>query len=275
MLAGTSIGRRPLKTWLFAVLEASLALVGLAAYFWANNPTVAATAAILAAIFGIAQPMMAARAEHKRQAWIDRNYDKSIDTIESESAELVEGSIEPPLPHRPSLLARFQNDSEQRPAWVSHYDEIVDHLNCSRQIEPQQLQSLDQHLGCPEVIDYLQGLLAYREQRFNQATQHFRSASEQNPAWVSPWLGWSAAMFRDGKFIQLANEHPHVNSVEMLPYDVGNETTFLAIAEHERDSLVNDFQEAAVALGNYYAAAQLEKSKQEVLEAQQEYRKVA
>jgi len=78
-----------------------------------------------------------------------------------------------------------------------------------------------------------------------------------------------------GFFDSLRERHPHVSGIELLPYDAGDEATFCAISEADREEVATLFQQAARSRGNLYTAAELRHCEQEMVERQAAYKRVA
>ena len=63
--------------------------------------------------------------------------------------------------------------------------------------------------------------------------------------------------------------------MELLPYDAGDEGSFLKLSEDERNALADRFQRAAASLGNYIAIAEYCRSKEQIAASRDELKKVA
>ena len=122
---------------------------------------------------------------------------------------------------------------------------------------------------------YLLGLTAWSAGDTALAHRHFCIAKEQQPSWILPWLGWAASAHQQARWDELRGEHPHVCGVELLPYDAGDEATFIGLSADDREELTDSFQRAATSLGNYYTIAELSNSKQQMASSREEYKKVA
>ena len=158
---------------------------------------------------------------------------------------------------------------------MARYDRIITSLATARFPGEALVGDFGQISGLEAVASHLCGLADFARKDWRAAQQHFKHATSVRPAWVAPWLGWAAATFQLQEYDILSGEHPHLTGVEMLPYDSGDEKTFLAIAEPEREELVELFQATAKSLGNYYTMAEICRSKQRMIATQAELQKVA
>ena len=61
-----------MKIWLFALSQSVIALLGLAAFFLADNVLLATLAAVMAALLGISQPFIAAHKSLKLEIYQQR-----------------------------------------------------------------------------------------------------------------------------------------------------------------------------------------------------------
>jgi len=265
-----------MKTWLFALLESIIAGLGLAAYFWVENIPLATIAAVLAATLGVAQPVMAAMQARKLQRYQEGVYQESIDAVDGQIAELLAQTIDPPLPHRPTvegiLRAHFP---ESAGALSAQYDRLIKAIGAKSFAAEELAAALADKIHHHPLAVYLCGLAAFSQENFDEAHRHFTAATQQRPAWVAPWVGWATTAYRLQRWGELSDRHPHVGGVELTPYDVGDEQTFIDLEETERDALVEQFQTALQSLGNYYTAAEFCKSKTHIDQSRAALRKAA
>jgi tetratricopeptide (TPR) repeat protein len=260
------------KIWMFALLQSLIAVAGLAAYFYGNNVWLAGLAAGSAAVLGIAQPLMGARKQQKLDEWRDDQHEKTLAVIGGHEEEALDGVIPPPLPHRPTVsafldLAGLGNSNEQ----LQRYDDLVADIRDADEDCPYQAAAFSAELTGNVLGVALEGLAALAVGDLDKARGFFEEATQLNSSWALPWLGWATVCYQQGDYETLAAQHPHINGVELLCYDCGDEEVFMQLAESERESLAALYQQTATALGNYYAAAEMAKSRQ----AYEELRKVA
>lgn len=265
-----------MKTWMFALLEALIAALGLAAWFLADNIVIASVAAIAAAALGIAQPLLAARRSLRLGRFQDRQYRKALAGIDGTLSDLDAELIAPPLPHRATVAALLQQRlGDEADALLGEYDDLT------RAIETQQPDAvrmsawLSSHLGSEALGEHLQGLATYAVDDLESAHQHFSAATQAQPGWISPWLGWAASAYQLRLWDEIGERHPHLHKVDMQPFDVGDESTFLQLSKTERDELVAQFQAAATALMNYNALVEIGRSKEQMNATRDEWKKVA
>ena len=121
----------------------------------------------------------------------------------------------------------------------------------------------------------MEGLAALAMGDLNAARRFFEEATQLNSSWVMPWLGWATVCYEQQDYATLAREHPHINGVELLCYDCGDEEIFVELSGTERESLSELYQQTATALGNYYAAAEIAKSREKHVQMHEEMRRVA
>jgi len=265
-----------MKTWLFALLESTIALIGLVAYFWADNVLLATSAAVVAASLAVAKPLFSANKERKLEAYRDRQYEKSLESVDEHLNELLNDTIDPPLPHRATIVAVIQHCFPREASLlIEQYDRTVQAISDgSSEAETLAAQYAEQ-VSPWSVGAYLQGLAALAIGTVVDAHMHFSAATEEQANWLAPWLGWATAAYRQGLYNEIREKHPHMCGVELLPYDAGDEHSFLQLSEDEREELTNLFQQAATSLGNFYAIAEYCRSKEQIAVSQAEMKKVA
>ena len=264
------------KIWLFALLQSLIAVVGLGAWFYADNALIAGGAAIAAAGLGVFQPLYGAWKHRQREEWADGQRKKTLDIVDSHIDSALEEVIAPPMPHRPTVaaflrLAGLGDPDEQ----LQRYDDVVKLIDqadgdCADEAAAFCVELMGNVLGVT-----LEGLAALALGRHEDALKYFREATLLHSGWALPWLGWATVCYEQGKFEELAAKHPHINGVELLCYDCGDEDVFMELSPAEREGLSALFQQTATALGNYYAAAEMAKSRQQQIESHEEYRRVA
>ena len=265
-----------MKIWLFAAFESIIAALGLAAFFWAESIPLTAAAVVGAAALGIAQPLLAARQSRRMQRYQEGVFAKSQAAVDEQVDQLLTDIIDPPLPHRPTVVAFLERYAGiDIDALLAQYDRLVKAI-ASKSFAAEELAAAftDKTSGSSLGI-YLCGLAALSQKHLHDAHHHFSVVTGRQPTWIAPWLGWAAAAYELNQFEEIAKRHPHVNGANLTPYDVGDEATFIGLDETVRDDLVEQFQTAARALGNYYTLAEMQLSKQRIEESQAELRKVA
>lgn len=265
-----------MKIWLFALLQSAIAALGLAAYFLADNIVIATAAAVMAAAVAIAQPLISARKQQKIGAYHDRQFAKSLRGVSKQVKSLLNDCIEPPLPHRESvaigLRSAFQQDANKL---LAQYDAAVEAISSGDADAADLATEFADAVDPWSVGPYLQGLAQLNAGDSEAAYDYFSAAKEAQSSWVAPWLGWATTAFRLGRVAEISEQHPHMNGVNLLPYDAGDERTFLKLSEEVREGLGEQFQQAATALGNYYAIAELSKSKDQITDSHEEFKRVA
>lgn len=266
----------PVKVWMVILLQSMIAVAGLVAYFIGNNFWLAGLAAGSAAALGIAQPLMGARKQKKLDECRDDQYEKSLTVIGGYEEETLEGVIPPPLPHRPTVsafleLAGLGNSNEQ----LQRYDDLIADICDANEDCPYQAAAFSAELTGNVLGVALEGLAALAVGDLDKARSFFEEATQLNSSWAMPWLGWVSVCYQQGDFETIAAEHPHINGVELLCYDCGDEEVYMQLAESERESLTELYQQTSTALGNYYAAAEMAKSRQSYEQTHEELRKAA
>jgi len=264
------------KIWLFALLQSLIAAAGLAAWFYADNVALAGVAVGAAAVLGIAQPLLGARKQQKLETWRDDQHVKTLNVISDHVDDALEGVIPPPFPQRPTVapflqLAGLGNSNEQ----LQRYDDLVEDIRESNEECQYQAAAFCAELTGNVLGVVMEGLAALAVGKQDEARGFFEEATQLNSSWAMPWLGWATVCYQQGDFETLAAQHPHINGVELLCYDCGDEEVFMQLAESERESLTELYQQTATALGNYYAAAEMAKSRQSYEQTHEELRKVA
>ncbi len=253
-----------MKTWLFALLQALIAALGLVAYFWGGNVLLASVAAIAAATLGISQPLISAHKARKLQAFQEEQFADSLSSVNQQIQPLLDDSIDTPLPHHDTLLLVIQRDyPSSKERLLAHYSEFVEVLS-AQEDAVSLARSMAADLEDDAVGIYLLGLALLRNGEHAAARDQFSAATKSRPDWILPWLGWADASFHERSWDELRKNHPHINGVEVQPYGVGDEKTFLQLDRESRDELVQQFQAAARSLGNYYTIAEMENSKSEM-----------
>lgn len=265
-----------MKIWLFALLQSIIAVAGFAAYFYAENVLLAGIAAGSATVLGIAQPLMGAWKQQKLEDWRDDQHEKTLSVIGGQVDDVLGGVIPPPMPHRATVvtfleLAGLGDPQEQ----LAKYDELVNDIQQADEDCQDAAAAFCAELTGNVLGVALEGLAAYAVGDTDAARRFFEEATQLNSAWAMPWLGWATVCYEQGDYETLAAEHPHINGVELLCYDCGDEEVFMELSESERDSLSELYQETATALGNYYAAAEIAKSRVAYEQTHEELRKVA
>jgi tetratricopeptide (TPR) repeat protein len=264
------------KIWLFALLQSLIAAAGLAAWFYADNIVLAGIAVGAAAVLGVVQPLLSARKQQKQEAWREDQHVKTLKVIDSHVDDALEDVIPPPFPHRPTVAAFLElaglGDSMEQ---LQRYDDLIEEIRNADEGCPHQAAAFCAELTGNVLGVALEGLAALAVGNLEEARRFFEEATQLNSSWAMPWLGWATVCYQQGDYETLAAQHPHINGVELLCYDCGDEEVFMELAESERESLTELYQQTATALGNYYAAAEMAKSRQSYEETHEELRKAA
>ena len=265
-----------MKIWIFALLEAGLAALGLAAYFLADNWYLTTAAVVVAALVGIAQPFLSAHKARKLTAYQDQQWDKSLDSVDDQLQGLLAEVIEPPLPHSATAKIHLQQQfAERADELIAAYDQLAQAINTNAEEATELAEQFSTAADFSPIAPYLQGLVALQSGDAESAFALFCAAKDRQSTWILPWLGWATAAWRCGKIEELRKNHPHICGVELLPYGCGDETSFIKLNEVEREELTSAFQEAARSLGNYYTIGEYCHSKQQIETSREEYKKVA
>ena len=265
-----------MKIWLLALLQSIIAVAGLAAYFYADNALLAGIAAGSAALIGIAQPLFGAKKQQKMEEWRDGQHHKTLKLINDQQDDTLDDVIAPPFPHRPTVAAFLElaglGDAREQ---LQRYDDLVESIREADEDCTYHAAAFSAELTGNVLGVALEGLAALAVGDMDKARQFFEEATQLKSSWAMPWLGWSTVCFEQGDYTTLAAEHPHINGVELLCYDCGDEDVFMELAESERESLAELYQQTASSLGNYYAAAEIAKSREAYEQTHEELRKVA
>ena len=265
-----------MKIWIFALLQSIIAAMGLAAYFLADNMLLASTAAMLAAALGVAQPLLSAHKAGKFQQYQDEQYDKSLEVVDKQLDDLLDGAIDPPLPQRAVIAAVLtRRFSDQSARLLQQYDHLAEAIESDGDDATALAATLASHVADWSAGPYLEGLAALSAGNIASAHERFTAATQLQSDWVAPWLGWATTAHQQGDWDEIRQYHPHINGVQMLPYCCGDEQTFLDLSEPDREALTESFQQAATSLGNYYAIAEYCHSKRQMAETREEYKRVA
>lgn len=265
-----------MKTWMFALLESIIAALALAAYFLAESVPLATVAAVLAAGLGVAQPLIAARKAAKLRSYTDQQYGKSLSAVDEQVRSLIDEIVEPPLPHHATVSAMLRRQyGDHARELLSNYDRLVQAVTSNASDAEALADEFARQVSNYALASYMQGLAALVAENVEQAHRHFSAATDQQPSWIAPWLGWATTAHQQSLWEEIREKHPHLHGVEIMPYDVGDEHTFIALAEDQREHLSQEFQRAATSLGNCYTIAELCRSKQQIAASRNEYKKVA
>ncbi len=251
-----------MKLWLFALFQSIIAAAGLAACFYADSVLLAGLAAGSAAAVGIAQPLLAARRQQKLSHWQEQQHQHALQVLDDQADETLQDVIPPPFPHRPTVAAFLEMAGLGNPqAQLQQYDDLVEAIREADPDCPSAAAAFCAELTGNVLGVALEGLAALAVGDLPAARRLFEEATVLNSGWAMPWLGWAAVCYAQKDFSTLAAEHPHINGVELLCYDCGDEETFARLTESERDSLVELYQQTVTSIGNYYAAAELARSR--------------
>ncbi len=265
-----------MKIWLFALLQSLIATLGLAAFFLADNVLLASSAAVMAALLGIAQPLIAAYKNRRLQEYQDVQWNQSFDATDEQINALLQDCVDPPLPHRATIVLELQRRfGDRATGLIDAYDGTVKSIDENDRTSPALVARFADETSPWSLGPYLQGLAAVSVGDLDDAHQFFCAAKSKQQSWILPWLGWASTAYRLDRWDEIRNEHPHINGVQLLPYGAGNEETFLKLSESQRDELTSSFQQAATSLGNYYTIAEFCNSKVQMTASYEAYKKVA
>lgn len=265
-----------MKIWLFGLLQSLIAVTGLAAYFYADNLLLTGIAVGSATVLGVAQPLLGARKQKKLEGSPHEQCVKTLSVIGGDVDDQLEGVIPPPLPHRATVAAFLELASLGDPCeQLQRYDDLIEDIreadeNCAFQAAAFSAELTGNVLGVA-----MEGLAALALGKLDKARRFFEEATQLNSRWAMPWLGWATVCYQQGDYETLAMQHPHINGVELLSYDCGDEEVFLQLSESDRETLLGLYQQTATALGNYYAAAEIAKSRQSCRQTHEELRHAA
>ena len=268
------------KTWLITLIQSLIAAAGLAAYFYADNVLLAGLAAGSATAIGIVQPLMGARQEKKREPCEDAQPKETLrvisDHVDDVPDDTPDNVIPPPFPHRPTVAAFLEMAALGNPrSQLRRYDDLVDAIRGADEDCREDAETFSAELTGNVLGVAMEGLAALAMGDLNAARRFFEEATQLNSSWVMPWLGWATVCYEQQDYATLATEHPHINGVELLCYDCGDEEIFMELSETQRESLSELYQQTATALGNYYAAAEMAKSRENHVQPHEEMRRVA
>ena len=249
--------------WLFGLLQIFIAVFGLAAYFYVHSLLLTGIAAVSATILGMSHPLLSARKQKTLKESRDKQCIQTLSVVPGGVNEQLEGPIAPPPPHRATVavfleLAGLGNSREL----LRQYDDLVTDIceadkDCVVQAAVFSAELTGNVLGVA-----MEGLAALALGDLGKARHFFEEATQLNSSWAMPWLGWAATCFQQGDYETLALQHPHINGVELLNYDCGDEEVFLQLSQSDRENLLDLCQQTTTALGNYYAAAEFARSRQ-------------
>ena len=265
-----------MKTWLFAILEAGIAVAGLAAYFWGDNVALAGAAAVLAAMLGIAHQLMGAFAGSRRRGYQEGMIDSSVASVDEQIDQLQAEVTDVPPPHRETVSAVLQmNFGDQSKTLGEQYDRVIRAIEAKSFAAEELAAALADKMRDHPLAIHLLGMAALSQDNYADAHTHFEQVTQDRPSWISPWLGWATSAWHLQRMEEITERHPHVNSIQHTPYDVGDEQTFIDLAEDVRDALVEQFQATAQALGKFYTMAEFSKSKVKIEESRERLRRAA
>lgn len=265
-----------MKIWLFALIQSLIAVLGLAAYFVADNIYLASAAAVLAGAVGIAQPILAAYRGSRIQKYQDKLYDQSVVAVDEQIEQMQADLIPLQLPHEETVkLLLKQTCFDRADRIMNDYSEILGAIEHAKSDASELVSRFQVATGPTALGAYLAGFVAYHHNKLDESFESFELATRLQPGWITPWLGWAIVLHHQQQWDTISDKHPHVNGVELLPYDVGDQETFLELGEESREKMVEHFQEMCVALGSYYSISEMMKSRQKMIVSRDEWRKVA
>ena len=213
-----------MKIWIFAALESTMAILRFAAFFWGNPVVLASLAAIVVAALGVTQPLISAHKGRKMDVYRDQQYQKSLDGLDEHIEKLLAESIDPPFPHRATVVAVLKRQfGEESAELLSQFDEIVESISTGKANSEALAAAFAQQVQPWAAGAYLQGLAALSVESGETAFGHFSKAKQQQSDWHAAWLGWAVAAFRLREWDEIREYHPNACGVELLPYDVGDE----------------------------------------------------
>ena len=262
------------KIWLFALLQSFMAAIALAGWFYAENGVVAVAVAV--AILGIAHPLIGVWKQRKLGAWRDRQHQRALTNLDADVKKALEEVIPPRMPFRPTVAAFLTAAGIGDPHdQLRRYDAVVDGIRNANTDCPSEAAAFSAEVRGNVLGVVLEGLAALATGQLKNAREFFEEAIQLNSAWALPWLGWATVCYLQQDLEELTSKHPHMNSVELLPYDCGDEELFLQLSESEREELGELFQQTVAALANYHTVADMEKSRSVCEELREEFRVAA
>ena len=264
------------KISLFGLIQSLIVVAGLAACFYANNFVLVGIAAGLAVVWRVVGPLSGTGKQKKLEGLRDQQRVKTLAVIDGGADVQLEGVIPPPFPHRATVaafleLANLGDPGEQ----LQRYDDLIEGIREADEDCAFQAAAFSTELTGNVLGVAMEGLAALALGNLDKAQRFFEEATQLNRSWVMPWLGWATVCYQQGDYETLAMQHPHINEVELLSYDCGDEQVFLRLSESDRESLLGLYQQTVTALGNYYAAAEIAKSRQSHQQTHEELHRAA
>jgi hypothetical protein len=261
-----------MQIWLFALVELAIAAAGVGAYLSSGNIVLAGAAAALAIVLAIVRPLLSGRkqapskTQPKTQAKARPQSQATAQPVRApqkpqkgatrQAKALLKEVIEPPLPHRPSVVAGLKSAfPKEATRLLSQYDAVVKALSTGDKHAASLAQKFADVVDPWSIGPYLQALISLRAGKIEAAYQEFSKAKDAQTAWPAPWLGWALTAYRLGRIDEISAEHPQVKRVELLPYSAGDRHTFLDLDEAEQQQLTQEFEQVAAALANFHTIA--------------------
>lgn len=266
-----------MKIWLFALVQSMIALVGATAYFYAEIPSVAAAAGVLAGGVAIAQMLLAAKNRPRTGDGEAPERTKIIKTFDPGHSSAPAELADPPLPHRPTVESQFRAACpETADDLLARYDEVIAAIEEKSEDAERGADCLAPDLPNESLGHYLCGLGALAQENDEGAREYFAAAITAQSSWAEAWLGWAAACYRLEEFAELTTEHPRARGIELLPYDCGQKEIASTLSESDRAELDSRFKQTSSALKDYVAAAKrMMKSRRAKSDSHQKRRKSA
>lgn len=263
------------RIWIIAIIEATLALIGLVAYFYGQNYYVAAGAAILMALVGIIQPFLRAKKESQQAAYVQRQWDKAEGSINAHLKEMLDKVIEPPLPDLKILEVLLNATAGERSQDIfkvlkkSH--SLLSKGSSSAAKHCEENKNAYDNLGPLSALGpYLSGLASLQGGDFQRACIHFKRATSIHSSWAHPWLGLMMSEFRQEHFDEVGHQNPQLNKVSIDPFGPGDQDSWIELPTDLREKNSEEFQQVMESIGGLYAASEFKKSKAQMAENRKE-----
>jgi hypothetical protein len=251
-----------MKLWLFALVQSLIALVGVTACFYAEIPTLAAAAAVLAVVVAIAQLMFTSQKRRPTGSARSRQNANSRNSPDDRANETPANAACPPLPHRATVEALCREASSQTAdVLLARYDEVIAAIEAHSEDAERGADCLAPDLPSEALGQYLCGLGALAQENDEAARDYFAAATRAQSTWAEAWHGWAAACSRLEEFSDLYENHPRNRGVDLLPFDCGNERIAQTLSAEDRSELTARFKQSAAALGSLHATAKKAKSR--------------
>lgn len=271
---GTSRGD---NYWTLAIVEAAIAIAGLAGYIFSQNPHVALGAAVAMAAVGVYHPIAGARRRARQKAYVARQFERADAQLDANIAELMKKVVDARPPVREAVAAALETSIGERAAELNAACESV-----AAEVESGAAGAADSarrlsarledagSAGLVAVGHYLEGLVHLRAGTPDRAAGSFERATVIAPGWEEPWYGWMLAEMHRGDHKRVCEINPQLRGVELVPYGPGTEVSFVALDEAQRQAVTMRLSEVMEAMGNLYAVAQIHESRRMMEEHRRE-----